>query len=841
MNRSVHLHLQFGQALSHFQNSNFMLKTYLKLACRSLMKNRLVSAINILGLAVGIATCTVIGLYVLDETSYDRFWTNSDRIFRVTLDAKIGADMLHEASVMAPVAQAIKDELPEVEQSTRVIKVSEETKVRVGERDLRTGITAFVDPNFFQVFDLSFISGDPHSALDRPNTIVLTESQAKALFEDKNPINQIIKLEEIGYYSSEFYDLAADYMVTGVIRDIPKYAHFQFEMLASMHGNPDAKNTSWMSGSYVTYVLLDKGADPSQVEAKIPALTKKHMEAQMKQGLGLSYEEFFERGNYVFLKLQAITDIHLDPLYAGKGDFEVGGDRQTVLIYCAIAVFMLLIACINFMNLSTAGASHRVKEIGVRKVMGSDKRHLVFQFLAESLVAVCIAMMIGGVMAKTALPLFNNFAEKSLAIRSLLQPGIMLTIGGMLLLVTLLAGGYPAFFLSSFKPLESLKKKIASNGRAGFRSTLVIVQFAISVILTIGALVVAQQMNYIQDKDLGYDRSELIVLRNAGQLGEHLDVFRDKLRADPRVRSVTKSAFIPSGPTNNSNQSLSSKDDPTTGFRMVHYGIDEEYIPTMGMEIVEGRNFSSDFGSERYNIIINQTAARELGIADDPIGKVFDQLTDNEGGREQVRVIGVVKDFVSKSLREPIRPLMMVYNPYYSLILKVEGGDLKGLLSDMEDTWVGFNSGEAFHYAFLDELYNETYRQEAKMGSFLTVLALMTIFVACLGLFGLVTFTAEQRVKEIGIRKVLGSTVGQIVGMLAKDFVKLVIISLVIAFPIGYYFMDSWLENFAYHIDIAWWVYVLAAALTLLIAFGTICLRSIKAALMNPVESLRSE
>lgn len=818
-----------------------MLKTYLKIAFRSLMKNRLVSAINVLGLAVGIATCTIIGLYVLDESSYDRFWKNSDRIYRVTLDAKIGDDLLHEASVMAPVAQTIKDELPEIEASTRVIKVREETKIRMGENVLRKGTTAFVDSNFFEVFDLPFVSGDPKTALDRPNTLVITELQAKALFDNKNPINQVIQLEDIGYYSSEFYDLAGDYTITGVIRDMPRNAHFHFDMLASMHGNADAKNQSWLSGSYVTYLLLNKGADPFQVESKLPALTKKHLETQMKQGLGLSYEEFFERGNYVFLKLQAITDIHLNPLYTGKGDFEPGGDRQTVLIYCAIAVFMLLIACINFMNLSTAGASQRVKEIGVRKVMGSDKRHLIFQFLAESLVAVSIAMILGGVMAKVALPFFNNFAEKSLVMRSLLEPEVVLALGTMLLLVTLLAGGYPAFFLSSFKPIESLKKKIATRGRVGFRSTLVVFQFAISVVLTIGALVVSQQMSYIQNRDLGYDRSQLIVLRNAGLLGEHLDVFRDKLRADPRVKSVTKSAYIPSGPTDTSNQSLSSKDDPTTGFRMVHYGIDEEYIPTMGMEILAGRNFSQDFGSERYNIVINQTAARELGIAEDPIGKVFEQLTDNEGGREEVRVIGVVKDFVSKSLRDPIRPLMMVYNPYNSLILKVEGGDLRGLLADMEKTWAEFNSGEAFHYAFLDELYNETYRQEAKMGSFLTVLALMTIFVACLGLFGLVTFTAEQRVKEIGIRKVLGSTVSQIVGMLAKDFVKLVVISIVIAFPAGYFFMDTWLQNFAYHIDIAWWIYALAAVLTLLIAFGTICLRSVSAALRNPVESLRSE
>jgi putative ABC transport system permease protein len=805
------------------------------------MKNKVMSFINILGLSLGIATCLVIGLYVSEELSYDRFFTNSDRIYRVNLEAKIGEEFLNEASIMAPVAQTFKDEIPEVEASTRVIKLNSTTKIRIGEQVIRKGKTAFVDPNFFEIFDLSFVSGDPTTALDKPNTLVITVDQAKALFEDQNPINQVIKLEDIGYYTSEYHNFAGDYTITGVIENIPENAHFHFDMLGSMLGNPDAKNQSWLSGNYVTYVLLNEGAGKAQMESKLPAITKKYMEGQMKQGLGMGYDEFFEKGNYIFLRLQPITAIHLNPLYTGKGDFEVGGDMQTVMIYLAIAVFMLLIACINFMNLSTAGASQRAKEIGVRKVMGSDQQHLVFQFLSESFVAVCIAMILGGVMAKIAIPFFNNFADKSLSMWVLLRPEILILLGFFLLLVTMLAGGYPAFFLSGFKPIESLKKKVSKSGRGVFRSSLVVFQFAVSVALIIGALVVSQQMTFIQNKDLGYDRDQLIVIRDAGLLGDKLDVFRDRLRADPRVLSISKSAYIPSGPTDTSNENLTSKEDPTVNFRMIRYGIDEEYVPTMGMEIVAGRNFSLDFGSEENNIIINQTAARELGIAEDPIGKVFEKMTDNQGGRQEVRVVGVVKDFVSKSLREPIRPLMMVYNPYYSLILKVDSRDIPGLLSDMEQTWVGFNSGEAFHYAFLDELYNETYLQEAKIGSFLTLLALMTIFVACLGLFGLVTFTAEQRIKEIGIRKVLGSTVPQIVGMLAKDFIKLVVISFGIAFPAGFFFMDLWLQNFAYHIDIAWWIYALAAGITLVIAFGTIGLRSVKAALMNPVESLKSE
>lgn len=818
-----------------------MLKNYLKIAWRSLKKNRLVSAINILGLSLGIATCLLISLYVVDELSFDRFHEKSDRIFRINLEAKIGNEFLSEASVMAPVAETLKEEVSGIEDATRAIKLSTTTKIKIEDQVIRKGTTAMVDPNFFEIFSLPFVQGDPKSALSKPNSLVLTEDQAKALFGEASPINQVVELQNIGFYSSQFHDFKGEYLVTGVIENIPTNSHFHFDLFLSMLRNEDANNQSWLSGSYVTYLLLDKGQIPNQIEEKLLPISKKYMEGQMQEGLGMGFDEFFEKGNFVYFKLQALTDIHLSDRYNGSGNFEAGGDRQTVMIYSAIAVFMLLIACINFMNLSTAGASQRVKEIGVRIVMGSDKKHLIYQFLSESFLSICFAMLIGILIVSVTLPYFNEFATKSLTAWQLTKPGFLIALGAMILLVTLMAGGYPAFFLSGFKPIDSLKKKVSKSNKSWFRSSLVVFQFSVSVALIIGTIVVSSQMSYIQNKDIGYDRDQLIVLRDAGLLGEQLDVFMNQLKTDPRIVRFTNSAYIPAGPSDNSVQNLNPKNDPTLTLRLNQYHIDENYIPTMGMKLVAGRNFNSEMGNEKNHIIINETAVKELGIEGDPIGMVFDKMTDDKGGREEVQVIGVVKDFVAHSLREPIKPMMMVYNPYYSLILKVDKSEIQPLLSDMEASWNGFNTGEAFHYAFLDELYNETYIKEAKMGSFLTVLSLMTIFVACLGLFGLVTFTAEQRIKEIGIRKVLGSTVNQIVGMLAKDFIKLVVISLLIAFPAGYYFMDLWLENFAYHIDISWWVYGLAAGITLIIAFGTICIRSVKAALMNPVESLRSE
>lgn len=818
-----------------------MWKNYLKIAWRSLKKNKLVSAINVLGLALGLATCLVISLFLIDELSFDQFHEKSDRIYRVNLEAKIGNEFLDEASVMAPVAKTLKEEIPGVEDATRVMKLSSNTKIRMEDQVIRKGTTAIVDPNFFEVFTLPFVKGNPATALNRPNTVVLTEDQALALFGTSNPINEVIQLEDIGYYTGEYHGFGGDYTVTGVIENIPSNSHFHFDILISMLGNEDAQNQSWLSGSFVTYLLLDQGVTAEQIDDNLPTITRKYMEGQMKDGLGMGFDEFFEKGNFVYLRLQALTDIHLNPKYNGSGDFEAGGDKQTVWIYSAIALFMLLIACVNFMNLSTAGASQRVKEIGVRKVMGSDKQHLIYQFLSESFVSICIAMLIGLMLATLAIPYFNDFAGKELNAWEFMQPEYLLILGALILLVTLLAGGYPAFFLSAFKPIDSLKKKVARSNKSGLRSTLVVFQFAVSVSLIISTIVVSRQMSFIQNKDIGYDRDQLIVLRDAGLLGDHLGVFMDQMKADPRVVSVTNSAYIPSGPSDNSVQNLVSREDPTLTIRMNQYLIDEEYIPTLGMEIVAGRNFSAEMGNEENNILINQTAVKELGIEGDPVGQVFEKMTDNQGGREEVRVIGVVKDFVAKSLREPIKPMMMVYNPYYSLILKVEKSEIQQLLADMETTWNGYNTGEAFHYAFLDELYNETYLKEAKMGSFLTVLALLTIFVACLGLFGLVTFTAEQRVKEIGIRKVLGASVNQVIGMLAKDFMKLVVLSLLISIPLGKYLMDMWLEDFAYHINISWWVFAVASLLAILIAFATISLRSIKAAMMNPVDSLKSE
>ena len=809
-----------------------MLKNHLKIAWRTILKSKGLFTINILGLSIGIATCLVITLFVVDELSYDRFNKKADQIARVILKAKLGDELIRETSVPAPVAATLVREFPEVLDATRISTTYGLQKVIYRDKTIRKGKMVFVDPNFFKVFTLPLLKGDVNSALDRPKTVVLTKPQAEAYFGKEDPLNKSINIEGQGLYT-----------VTGVIDKVPANSHFHFDLFASMEGNEDAKSQNWLQGSYTSYLLLAEGTDLSRFEDKLPAIVEKYMATQLEEGLGMTYEEFLETGQQVGLYMQPLTDIHLYSDFTGTGDFEAAGDIKTVYMFSAIALFMLVIACINFMNLSTAGASKRVKEVGMRKVLGSKKGQLVRQFLTESFIATLVAMGIGVLIFLIALPYFNHLSGKSLEFHQVFRFKILLALFGLTILISLLAGTYPAFFMSSFKPIEALKKRFSSGHSKGIRSGLVVFQFVISVSLIIGAIVVGQQMAYIQNKDVGYEREQLVVIRDAYLLGSDVSGYENELLDNPNIKSVTNSSFIPAGPTNNNMQMISSPKNADFKRRTNFYNVDEEYVPTMGMEILEGRNFSKEFGAEANNVIINETAVKTFGLEGNPIEQTLLLSTDLEGGREKLTVIGVLKDFHARSLHEPIEPLMMSYNTNQvtGLIVKSRTADTFGLLSYMREKWESLGTGEAFDYAFLDELYNETYIKERNMNIILRIFALLTIFVACLGLFGLVTFTAEQRFKEIGIRKVLGSSVPQIVGMLAKDFLKLVLIAMLIAFPIGYYAMDQWLQDFAYRIEIKWWVFMLAGLTTVIIAFLTISFRSIRAASANPIKSLRTD
>ena len=819
-------------SLPTFLTSYDMFKHNLLISYRNSLKNKGSFLINLIGLSTGIAACLAIMLFVVDEMSYDRFHENADQMARVILKAKLGDEQIREPSVPAPVAQTLVADFPEVLDATRIVTVSGLQKITYKEKALRKGKMVFVDPNFFELFTFPLLKGDASTALSEPNTIILTSEQARAQFGKEDPLNKVIDIEGQGLYT-----------VTGIIDPIPSNSHFHFDLFASMKGNEEAKNQNWLQGSYATYLLLAEGVNFALLENKFESLVEKHMGAQLENAMGISFDKFLASGNQVGLYLQALTDIHLHSDFTGPGDFKAGGDIQLVYMFMAIAVFMLLIACINFVNLSTASASKRVKEIGIRKVLGSKKGQLIRQFLTESFMYATLSMALGILLFGMALPYFNQLSGKSLQVDHLLSPQIIGALIFLTVLIGVLAGGYPAFFISSFKPIQAFKNRLVSPGGKGIRSGLVVFQFIISVVLIIATLVVGRQMTYIQQKELGYDREQLIVVRDAYLLGNKVSAFKNELLQDPAIEAISNSFFIPAGPTDNNLQNITTAREANVPKRTNFYLIDEEYIPVMGMEIVAGRNFSREFGADSSNILINETAIQAFGLEGDPIGQTLYRATDLEGGREMLTIIGVVKDFHARSLHEPIEPLIMRLNrrEVSGLIVKAKSSDLPSLIASMESSWASFESGEVFDYAFLDELYNETYLKEQNMFSILRTFALLTILIACLGLFGLVTFTTELRVKEIGIRKVLGSSSIQIIRLLISEFLKLVGIAMLIAFPVGYICMNEWLGDFAYRIELDGWTFFLAGLITMCIAFFTVIVRSIQAANANPVESLRKE
>ncbi|HDZ13771.1 hypothetical protein LCGC14_1034000 [marine sediment metagenome] len=804
-----------------------MLKNNLKIAWRNIVKNSGIFSINIAGLALGIASCLIIMLFVIDELSYDRFNKKADEIVRVVFKAQIEGEDVREAVVMPPVAETLKREFPEVVDATRLRRMGEPI-VTYENTTFNYSKYAWADPNFFEVFTLPIIKGERNSPLGQPYTIVLTEKEAQRYFGNADAaIGKQLQLN-----SEE-----QPYTVTAVAEEVPTNSHFHFKGFVSMEGHKLAQSGTWMNSDFFTYLVLRKDFDYKQLETKLPQVLQKHMGPQLQEELGLSFAEFNQE-NSLGLFLQPLTDIHLNPEFSKASTLEAGGDIKYVYIFSAVALFMLLIACINFMNLSTAAASRRAKEVGIRKVLGSNKKQLIKQFLMESVIATVIAMLVAAILIVISLPYFNSLSGKEFDLIEFLQLPVLLSLLGGTVAISLLAGGYPALFLSSFKPISALKSKFFGFGNSqGVRSGLVVFQFVISAGLILAVLVVNQQMDFIQHKNLGYDRNQILVLRDSYRLGNSNETLKDELLKDPKVAGVSQSSFVPAGPSDNAVYGIYK--DGKFKRRSALYTVDENYLSVMGMQLVEGRNFSKEFGTEKGKTIINQSAAKAFGLGENAVGKTFEKAGNPQN--EKLTVIGVIKDFHYESLHRSIEPLIMTYGSGGGLIIKAKTADMAGLIADSEELWESFGTTETFNYALLDESYRQTYVTEQKMGTVLNVFALLTILVACLGLFGLVTFTAERRFKEIGIRKVLGSSVTQIMTMLSADFLKLVGVSFLVAFPLGYYLMDKWLQGFAYRIEIQWWLFVLAAFITIGIAFTTIGWKSFRAATMNPVRALKDE
>lgn len=809
-----------------------MIKNYFKIAWRNLLKNKAFSFINIMGLSIGISVCFIIMLFVQDELSYDRFNVKADRMYRIAFRATMNGGRINESNVMPPVAAALKNDYPEVEEVTR-INEGGKPKISYSNKTFKDGSVALVDSNFFNVFTIPLIDGDKNTATLEPHSVVLTKEFANKLFGAEDPMGKLIK---IGGGND-----STPCKVTGIINKVPRNSHFHFDLFVSLSSLPYSKDPSWMSSGMFTYLVLKQGYDYKKLEAKFPGMVEKYMGPQIQQAMGLSLSQFRTKGNDLGFILLPLTKIHMGG-FPSNYEMEPPGDIRYVYIFGAVAVFMLLIACINFINLSTASASKRAKEVGVRKVMGSGKTDLIKQFLLESALITFIALLISAVLVQIALPIFNTISGKNLV------PGFSIgRITGILslgLLVSLLAGLYPAFFLSSFKPIATLKGKLSAATRSyGLRSSLVVFQFFISVSLITGTIIVYQQMKFIRDKKLGYDKEQLLVIGNSWQLGKNEKILRDELLRDTRVANVTVSSYKPAGWSDNNNALSYPEGQENRLTTSLEYKIDERYIPTFGIEMAAGRNFSPQFSTDSVAMIMNESAVKAFGYKDnnDAIGKRVIRQNSDRGTNVPYTIVGVVKDFNFKSLHEAITPLLMVLNPGSGLLIKTKTKDVAGLLSTIKKRWQDFGPEDPIDYAFLDELYNKTYEAEQKTGTILNIFAVLTILVACLGLFGLATYTAEQRSKEIGIRKVLGASVLQVTTMLSKEFIKLVLIACVIAFPLSYWAMNKWLQDFAYRINISWVVFLVAGLTALFIALCTVSFRAIKAALANPVKSLRTE
>jgi putative ABC transport system permease protein len=812
-----------------------MIKNYIILAWRNLLKNKTFSLINILGLAFGLASFILIALYVADELSYDHYNVKVDRIYRVNSDIVFGGNSLSMAVSCDPIGPVLKKDYPQVEEYVRFYNSDGYRMIKKGNEYIREDNVVHADSTLFNVFTLPVIEGDLKTALTAPKTVVITKTTALKYFGTTNVVGKNIETDE---------NKSTLYRITAVIEDIPHNSHFNFDFIFSMH-NVDYPWGSYLSNNFQTYIVLRPGVDYKAFNKNFIQVIDKYMLPQAKQYMNIkSMDDFAKAGNKLEYTLMPLTDIHLHSDRAAE--LGVNGDVQYVYIFSAVALFVLLLACINFMNLSTARSSSRSKEVGMRKVMGSDRLSLIKQFIVESTLIAFLSTVLAVILVWMSISWFNDLSGKHLLTEELFQTKYLFFLIALPFIIGLMAGGYPAFYLSSFKPIVVLKGKLNTGFRkSNLRNVLVVFQFATSIFLIVGTIVVYQQLNYIQTKKLGFNKEQVLIINGTGGMGNNTEAFKNEVS---KLSGVSGSVYAGYLPVSNSsrNDNSYSKDavmDTKNSLNMQTWIADYDYLNVMGMELVKGRNFSKDFGTDTAAMIINETTAKLLGY-DDPIGKnIYTSFQDQNSHRlVTYTVIGVVKNFHFESLRQNIGPLCFrLGKPNWVTAFKVNTGNIKMLVSSIEHKWKVMAPGMPFNYQFLDDAFNNMYRVEQRTGKLGLSLAIVAILIACLGLFGLATYMAEQRIKEIGIRKVLGASITNIVMMLSKDFIRLVLISAVFAIPFAWWAMNKWLQDFAFRINIGWWVFITAGAIALMVALITISYQAIKAAVANPVKSLRTE
>jgi putative ABC transport system permease protein len=808
-----------------------MLKNYFKTAWRNLRKEKGFSAINIFGLAVGLATCLLITLFVIDELSYDKFNEHADRIYRVDCDLHINGSALNGTFSPPPMGPSLLKDYPQIENIVRM-QARQVMYVKKGDETLVEHSTVLADSSFFEVFTFPLIAGDPHTALREPHTMVISEDMAKKYFGSDEAVGKNLLI-----------DNKTNFKITGVMRNMPAQSHFHFDFIRAMSEDEDSRSIYWLNNNPTTYILAKPGVTPARINADLALTVTKYIGPQLQTAVHSTLEDMAKHGDYFRYTVTPLTNIHL---YSNiKGEFEANGNIRYVYIFTIVGILILLVACVNFMNLSTARSAGRAKEIGVRKVLGSLRGNLVYQFLVESVLTSFIALILSLLFVWVALPYLNHLAAKKMTMWPILEKnGIPLLVLGSVV-VGMIAGSYPALYLSGFRPIQVLKGKLSTGFRNGWlRNSLVVFQFTTAIVLIIGTLVIYSQLNYIRNRELGYNRDQVLILKNTYPLNEHAKEFRDEALKIPGIMNGTITGALPNSGNNSSSayfkDATTKVADATILGRWV---VDANYIPTLGMQILQGRNFSPLMLTDTSGIIINETAVRFLGLKD-PINQTLYTFVTNDQKVGAFRIIGVVKDFNAGSMHNKIEPLVFHLGiDRADVSFRIHTANIPALIDKVKEQYnaVPGMAGQPFTYTFMDDDFNKLYASDDQTGRIFITFACLAICIACLGLFGLVTYAAEQRTREIGIRKVLGASLGNVIGLLSKDFLKLVMVSALIAFPLAWWAMHKWLQDFAYRTNIGWWVFFTAGLSALAITLVTVSFRAIRAALANPVNSLRSE
>lgn len=803
-----------------------MLRNYFLVALRNIKNHTFYSFINIIGLTTGIAATLFIILFIMDELSYDRFHTNIDRMYRVGLNGRLAGQDVHVAATPPPLAQALVNEVPGVESAVRMWRW-DDVVIRYEDQVYTEDLIFHTDSNFFDFFSFKLIEGDPKTALKEPNSIVLTESVATKFFGDDEKLGKMLT------FSNDNKAMK----VTGVAEDPPHNTMFKFNYLVSFTSNDFGRSDQWLSNSLYTLFTVNKNANVEEILSKMNNnLIPKYVGPALQQFLGISLQQFVDQDGVYGYFIDPVKDVHLYSYV--PYDLGTPGNIDYIYIFSAIGIFILIIACINFMNLSTAKSAGRAREVGMRKTFGSLRRQLIGQFLIESVIYSFIAVLLALGIVFLLMPEFNSFSGKQLEFTGLLSVRMIGAIVGLLIMVGVIAGSYPAFYLTQFRITQILKGGNASKGiKSGrIRGILVILQFGLSILLIICTILVYNQLQFTQNKNLGFNKNKVIVIANASRLGTNRNAFKDALMQDASIKAVSYSNSMIPGVNNTTILRKPGLDeDHIIGV----YFADYEHVDVLEYEVIEGRNFSRDFPSDSTAILVNQALVDEMNW-EEPLGERL--ISFNGPSPLELTVVGVLKDFNFESLRFNIRPLLIRLGDFGDVVsVRYTINNPTDAVQLMESKWKEYTANDPFEYHFLDETFNNIYRSEKQLGTLFSLFTLLAILIACLGLFGLAAYTAEQRTREIGIRKAMGASGFSIIRLMSQEFIKYVLISFALAVFPAYYVIHKWLENFAYRIGINIWVFVVSGFVALVIAVLTVSYQAIRSSRINPATTLRYE